>query len=163
LRWEAVTSYMVHPVCQMPRTRSTSFVLASSERPRGRATIATVKKAAKRTLGAGLVAGFVYGAFRAYRARAVKAVSETSWEAAPFPFPPIPRPASPSRAPATNGAAPAADPVDGECPDSYPVKGKLSSGIYHVPGGLNSARTRPARCYVDSAAAESDGLRPAKR
>ena len=55
------------------------------------------------------------------------------------------------------------EPVDGECPSSHPVKGKLSSGIYHQPGGFNYERTRADRCYLDSAAAESDGLRPSKR
>ena len=54
------------------------------------------------------------------------------------------------------------EPVDGECPVSHPVKGKLASGIYHVPGGLNYERTRADRCYVDAAAAESDGLRASK-
>jgi hypothetical protein len=42
------------------------------------------------------------------------------------------------------------------------VKAKLSSGIFHVPGGMNYERTRPDRCYVDSAAAERDGLRRSK-
>jgi hypothetical protein len=46
---------------------------------------------------------------------------------------------------------------------SHPVKAKLSSGIYHLPGGQNYERTKPDRCYVDAAAAEADGLRAAKR
>jgi hypothetical protein len=54
-------------------------------------------------------------------------------------------------------------PVDGECPPSHPIKAKMSSGIYHVPGGFNYARTRPDRCYRDTEAAEADGLRPSKR
>lgn len=53
---------------------------------------------------------------------------------------------------------------DGDvCPTSHPVKGKLTSKIFHVPGGLSYGRTRPDRCYRDEAAAEADGLRPAKR
>jgi hypothetical protein len=123
-----------------------------------------VKKAAKRTFGIGILAGVLYGAWRAYRARVPAASeSENSWQAAPFPFPPIPRPSAP-KAHATNGAAngTAVDPVDGECPPTHPVKGKLASGIYHLPGGLNYARTRPDRCYTDASAAEADGLRPAK-
>jgi hypothetical protein len=53
---------------------------------------------------------------------------------------------------------------DGEvCPTSHPVKAKLTSKIFHLPGGLSYGRTRPDRCYKDAAAAESDGLRPAKR
>ena len=55
------------------------------------------------------------------------------------------------------------EPVDGDCPASHPVKAKLSSGIYHLPGGLSYDRTHPDRCYRDAAAAEADGLRPAKR
>ena len=55
------------------------------------------------------------------------------------------------------------DAVDGQCPPTHPVKAKLSSGIYHVPGGAMYARTNPDRCYLDAAAAEADGLRLAKR
>ena len=55
------------------------------------------------------------------------------------------------------------EPVEGACPDSHPIKGKLASSIFHVPGGLNYARTRPDRCYLDAAAAEADGLRSSKR
>jgi hypothetical protein len=119
-----------------------------------------VKKAAvKRTLGAGVVAGALYAVWRAYRARMPASTSETSWQPAPFPFPPIPRPPSP----APQAAERSTEPLGGECPSSHPVKGKLTSGIYHLPGGLNYERTRPDRCYIDTAAAESDGLRPAKR
>jgi hypothetical protein len=52
--------------------------------------------------------------------------------------------------------------VDGACPVSHPVKAKVGSGIYHLPGGSFYARTRPERCYVDAAAAEADGYRAAK-
>ncbi len=53
--------------------------------------------------------------------------------------------------------------ADGECPDGYPIKAKLSSKIFHSPGQLNYDRTTPDRCYVDAAAAEADGMRAAKR
>ncbi|MCZ7536879.1 MAG: hypothetical protein M5T61_13910 [Acidimicrobiia bacterium] len=59
--------------------------------------------------------------------------------------------------------APSMDPIDGTCPASHPVKAKLSSGIFHVPGGSSYERTKPDRCYVDADSAEADGLRPAKR
>jgi hypothetical protein len=111
----------------------------------------------------GVAAGLVYGTWRAYRARVVKLARETNWEAAPFPFPPIPRPAAPPRMTVAADGAAWIEPVDGACAASHPVKGKLASGIYHQPGGLNYTRTRPDRCYIDAAAAESDGLRPAKR
>ncbi len=55
------------------------------------------------------------------------------------------------------------EPIDGACPDGFPVKAKLSSGIFHVPGMVNYARTTPDRCYASSEAAAADGLRPAKR
>lgn len=45
----------------------------------------------------------------------------------------------------------------------YPIKAKLSSGIFHQPGGLAYDRTKPDRCYPSTEAAEADGLRAAKR
>jgi micrococcal nuclease len=54
-------------------------------------------------------------------------------------------------------------PTDGACPEGYPVKAKVASGIYHVSGGLSYARTTPDRCYASAADAEADGFRPAKR
>ena len=70
-------------------------------------------------------------------------------------------PAAPESAPQPTPGWVAA--VNGECPETHPVKAKLSSGIYHLPGMLAYARTNPDRCYLDAAAAEADGLRPAKR
>ncbi|MBV9412641.1 MAG: hypothetical protein JO148_13665, partial [Acidimicrobiia bacterium] len=52
---------------------------------------------------------------------------------------------------------------DTAAPAGHPVKAKLNSGIYHVPGGAMYDRTKPDRWYANSAAAEADGLRPAKR
>jgi hypothetical protein len=125
-------------------------------------------------VGAGVVGGAIYAAWRASRARMPAATTGGSWEPAPFPFPPIPRPSvirppAPRPAPAVGtepGTEPGPEtwlePVDGECPPTHPVKGKLASGIYHLPGGLNYERTRPDRCYVDAAAAEAAGLRASK-
>lgn len=53
--------------------------------------------------------------------------------------------------------------VDGGCPPTHMVKAKLSSKIFHVPGGLAYDRTTPDRCYRDAATAEADGFRAAKR
>ena len=78
--------------------------------------------------------------------------------AAPGPDP------QPSRE-ADEAAADAAwlDPVERGCPASHPVKVRLASGIFHLPGMVNYERTRPDRCYVDATAAERDGFRPALR
>ncbi|HZB72246.1 MAG TPA: hypothetical protein VE395_08925 [Acidimicrobiales bacterium] len=78
---------------------------------------------------------------------------------------------SPVRAPG-EGQTPPAGPDDsatwvlpegGACPSGHPVKAKVLSGIYHLPGSAHYARTQPDRCYPDAAAAEADGLRPPKR
>ena len=52
---------------------------------------------------------------------------------------------------------------DGVCPQTHPVKAKLSSKIFHTPGGRNYSRTHADRCYPDEASAQADGLRPALR
>jgi hypothetical protein len=49
------------------------------------------------------------------------------------------------------------------CPTSHPVKGKLSSKLFHLPGMFAYDRTKPDRCYRDEEAAVADGLRRAKR
>jgi hypothetical protein len=59
--------------------------------------------------------------------------------------------------------APWVDPTGGVCPTTHPVKAKLASRIFHLPGMLNYERAAPDRCYQDAGAAEADGLRPAKR
>jgi hypothetical protein len=84
--------------------------------------------------------------------------------AAPKPAKP-PKPAKePAKRTESTPAAPWVEPADdGACPDTHPVKAKIASGIFHVPGGLNYPRTRPDRCYIDAATAEADGLRPSKR
>ncbi len=56
------------------------------------------------------------------------------------------------------------DPADdGSCPTSHPVKAKLTSKVFHLPGMANYERTKADRCYLDAGAAEADGLRQAKR
>ena len=54
------------------------------------------------------------------------------------------------------------EPVDGACPDGFPIKANDNSGIYHVPGGRFYERTRPERCYPTAEAAEADGYRRSK-
>lgn len=53
-------------------------------------------------------------------------------------------------------------PVDGACPDGYPVKANDNSGIFHVPGGRFYDRTVPERCYAHADDAIADGYRAAK-
>jgi len=75
---------------------------------------------------------------------------------------------TPSGAPwpplAPNEAGPAwAEPSGDACPASHPVKVKLSSGLYHLPGMLAYQRTNADRCYASAEDAEGDGFVRAKR
>jgi len=49
------------------------------------------------------------------------------------------------------------------CPPSHPVKAKLSSRIFHLPGMAAYNRTAPDRCYVDEPSAVEDGFTKSKR
>jgi hypothetical protein len=55
------------------------------------------------------------------------------------------------------------EPSGGTCPSSHPVKAKMASRIFHLPGMFAYERTRPDRCYADAEAAEGDGFTRAKR
>jgi hypothetical protein len=86
----------------------------------------------------------------------------------PDPEAPKTAAAPPKKAAAPKAAAPTAttawvEPSGDVCPTTHPVKAKLSSKIFHLPGMLNYDRTKPDRCYSDAPSAEADGLRPAKR
>lgn len=90
--------------------------------------------------------------------------------AAATPSTPPPE-ASDHSATASTEAAPAAESatagsfveaVDGECPEGYPIRVKVASGIYHEPGGTHYGRVKPDRCYPSTAAAEADGFRSSK-
>ena len=127
-----------------------------------------MRRSVKRALGAGIVGGVAFAAWRAWNARAPHNERGVEWTTAPFPFPPVPRPGAPAPAAPAEPAAPSpsawTEPnPDGTCPPTHPVKAKLTSGIYHVPGTGNYERTKPDRCYVNAEAANADGLRPAKR
>ena len=127
----------------------------------------------KRLLGMGALATMGYALWRAYERRKVD--TGVNWDAQPFPYPPQPRTEDKAAEPVENVDTPAEgasgggagsgwiEPNDGACPTSHPVKAKLTSGIFHVPGGANYTRTQPDRCYATPEAAETDGLRPAKR
>jgi hypothetical protein len=75
--------------------------------------------------------------------------------------PPIEEPSDGAAAAAPEGDWVDPDP-EGDCPLSHPVKTKLRSGIYHLPGGASYDRTNADRCYTDAGAAESDGYRGSK-
>jgi hypothetical protein len=116
-----------------------------------------MRKWTKRMLGAGVLAAAAYAVWRAVEARKVD--TGVSWQHQPFPYPPVPRPE-----PAIPDTAVTwVEPQGAVCPASHPVKGKLTSGIFHLPGGANYERTKPDRCYVTGDAAEADGLRAAAR
>ena len=97
---------------------------------------------------------------------------------APAPAPPWPPLGTPTTAPGPTSAGLAQDrsepetataspswvePEGGACPAGYPVKAKLASKIFHLPGMGHYERTSPDRCYADAADAEADGFRAAKR
>jgi hypothetical protein len=121
-----------------------------------------MRRSVKRLLGAGILAGVAYAAWRAWNLQGPANEQKLQWEPSPFPYPPVPRAALASDEPPAP-TSPSSEPnADGTCPLTHPIKAKLASGIYHVPGGANYDRTKPDRCYVDESAAISDGLRRSK-
>ena len=83
-------------------------------------------------------------------------------EPAPVAKPVAKKPAKKAAAPKTQ-LPPWVDPEGRVCPQTHPVKGKLSSMIFQVPGNFAYERTTPDRCYKSADEAEEDGLRAAKR
>lgn len=55
------------------------------------------------------------------------------------------------------------EPSDGECPLSHPVKVKLRSGLFHLPGMVVYGRTNADRCYRSPEEAAAAGFRRAAR
>jgi hypothetical protein len=55
------------------------------------------------------------------------------------------------------------EPSGTTCPGSHPIKAKMSSRIFHLPGMFAYERTRPDRCYPDEQSAVSDGFTRSKR
>jgi hypothetical protein len=84
--------------------------------------------------------------------------------AGPAPSPPASPTAAadPDPTPTSVSTWVAAEP-DGSAPPSHPIKAKLSSRLYHLPGMAAYGRTRPDRCYQTPEAAEADGFARAKR
>ncbi|MDW3216860.1 MAG: hypothetical protein R8G01_22915 [Ilumatobacteraceae bacterium] len=69
---------------------------------------------------------------------------------------------APADASSTFSSATWVEPIDGACPEGYPIKANDNSGIFHVPGGRFYERTVPERCYADAHDAEADGYRRSK-
>ena len=82
----------------------------------------------------------------------------------PAEWPPFEPRLVPSRDPAPSADAPAwiVPGPDGAVPDSHPIKVKVSSGIFHVPGGRFYERTTADRLYPNAESAEAAGYRPSK-
>ena len=113
----------------------------------------------------GVLAGVAFAVWK-FLAKRTPATGGVTYQSQPFPMPPRPIPVQqpPPMADAGADATAAVEPdPDGNCPVTHPIKGKRSSGIYHQPGGFAYERTHADACYVDTAAAEDDGLRAAKR
>lgn len=116
----------------------------------------------RRLICLGILAALGYAAYRAWTLRRAPA-NAPHWS----PLPPgasrrQQRPAETATSAATADAQRWVEPVDGECPNGYPIKANDSSKIFHVPGGRSYARTIPERCYASAEAAEADGYRAAK-
>lgn len=130
-----------------------------------------MRRLLRRVFMLSVVAGTAYAVWKWFEAQ--RSESGLTWEPQPAPYPPkphvenpvhVPSQVEPPGGPETTAVGAAwVEPTDGTCPASHPVKAKMSSGIFHVEGGLNYDRIHPDRCYRDPAAAEADGLRKANR
>src|SRR5438045_4027844 len=111
-------------------------------------------------LWTGLVLGVAFAVVKAMQSR--RGATETAPPPTRDPAPPA-APAKKvakkaTKAPEKKAAKKAAEPAvpvarwvepisDDLCPSSHPVKAKLSSRIFQIPGMFAYARTRPDRCY----------------
>lgn len=93
-------------------------------------------------------------------------------EAAPIKAPAVKKAAkkaAPAKKAAKKTATPPAPPAawveaeGGVCPTTHPVKAKMASRLFHLPGMFAYDRTRPDRCYLDAPSAVEDGFTSAKR
>ena len=112
----------------------------------------------RRLVWLGVLAGGGFAAYRMWSKRQAQGVSTPEWP----PLSPEPRPASAEKRTAASPAARWVPPVNGNCPDGYPLKANDNSGIFHEPGGRFYDRTVAELCYADADDAIADGYRPAK-
>jgi hypothetical protein len=87
---------------------------------------------------------------------------ERPLEAAPAPSPAKKRATKKAAAPAAEARI-WVEPSGTVCPPSHPIKAKLSSKLFHLPGMLAYDRCKPDRCYASEPDAVADGLQKAKR
>ena len=113
----------------------------------------------RRLFWLGALTGAGFGAYRAWRRRQSTPMDSPQWP--PIPVEPF-APETVAEAPPSDSAALWVAPVDGACPEGYPVKANDNSGIFHVPGGRFYTRTVAERCYANADDAVADGYRPAK-
>lgn len=72
--------------------------------------------------------------------------------------------AAPTRARRSRRAERWQEPLGGgACHESHPIKVKLRSGLFHLPGTFAYERARADRCYGSAADAEADGFHRSKR
>ncbi len=146
--WEAVGHGISGGIIAHPAGRVNGFGARGCE-------TGAVRTLLRRGTIVALLASLGYAVWRAASARSRG--GGPTYEAQPFPMPP-----RPVAAPVASRSSVQPE-SDGSCPVTHPIKGKLSSGIYHRPGAFAYERTRADRCYRDETAAESDGLRASKR
>ena len=163
----------------------TSYRRAANRQPLGTTLWWVIRRTFRLGLRVGLLAGLGYTAFKLLQRRnGDAAVADApTWppvtpRAAPFEPPrtverpparpepsaaPAPPPQPTPPAPPSFGQAWVEPSSDGLCPQSHPIRAKLSSKIFHLPGMFAYERTKPDRCYAAEDAAVSDGFRKAKR
>ena len=115
----------------------------------------------RRLFWLGILAGGGYAVLRVLRRQESAPATDPQWP------PLVTEPVADAKPGAKAKPAPAEAPrwvvpVNGDCPDGYPVKANDNSGIYHVPGGRFYDRTVAERCYANGDDALADGYRPAK-
>lgn len=123
----------------------------------------------RRLFWLGLLGGGGYGAYRVWSQRQSPSPAP-QWPAMPITdsiAKPAAKPAAQSVVATDGGESEAPSvrwlaPVNGSCPEGYPVKANNNSRIFHVPGGRFYARTVAERCYASTDDAIADGYRPAK-
>jgi hypothetical protein len=118
-----------------------------------------VRRSLRRGLWLGLVVGLGWGLRRALLLRRATEGVEVSRD----PWSPITPPVTTTAPTAAPEQAWVGPQDDGACPSTHPIKVKLASGIFHMPGMLAYDRTHPDRCYRTEEEAVADGFVKAKR